>query len=77
MSCGRQTGLVQKAICSGFFRNAAKRDPQEGKISIIIQLRYSQPISSGYRTLVDSQVVYIHPSSSIYHRQPEWYDERK
>ena len=55
LSCGRQTGLVQKAICSGFFRNAAKRDPQEG-----------------YRTLVDSQVVYIHPSSSIYHRQPEW-----
>ncbi|UJR38210.1 hypothetical protein I4U23_030883 [Adineta vaga] len=55
VSCGRQTGLVQKAICSGFFRNAAKRDPQEG-----------------YRTLVDSQVVYIHPSSSIYHRQPEW-----
>ena len=31
----------------------------------------------GYRTLVDSQVVYIHPSSSIYHRQPEWYDERR
>lgn len=57
LSCGRQTGLVQKAICSGFFRNAAKRDPQEG-----------------YRTLVDSQVVYIHPSSSIYHRQPEWYE---
>ncbi|CAF0749495.1 unnamed protein product [Didymodactylos carnosus] len=55
LSCGRNTGLVQKAICSGFFRNAAKRDPQEG-----------------YRTLVDSQVVYIHPSSSIYHRQPEW-----
>ncbi|CAF4179974.1 unnamed protein product [Rotaria sp. Silwood2] len=55
LTCGRQTGLVQKAICSGFFRNAAKRDPQEG-----------------YRTLVDSQVVYIHPSSSIYHRQPEW-----
>ncbi|CAF1163474.1 unnamed protein product [Rotaria sordida] len=55
LSCGRQIGLVQKAICSGFFRNAAKRDPQEG-----------------YRTLVDSQVVYIHPSSSIYHKQPEW-----
>jgi hypothetical protein len=30
-------------------------------------------MSLGYRTLVDSQVVYIHPSSSIYHRQPEWY----
>jgi hypothetical protein len=31
-------------------------------------------LSLGYRTLVDSQVVYIHPSSSIYHRQPEWYE---
>ena len=37
------------------FRNAAKKDPQEG-----------------YRTLVDAQMVSIHPSSSIFHRQPEW-----
>lgn len=29
-SCGRDVSRVQKAICSGFFRNAAKRDPQEG-----------------------------------------------
>ncbi|CAB4054170.1 DHX8 [Lepeophtheirus salmonis] len=26
----------------------------------------------GYRTLVDSQIVAIHPSSSLFHRQPEW-----
>ena len=55
VSCGKSTTRVQKAICSGFFRNAAKKDPQEG-----------------YRTLVDSQIVAIHPSSSIFHRQPEW-----
>lgn len=30
VSCGRAVQKVQKAICSGFFRNAAKRDPQEG-----------------------------------------------
>uniref|UniRef100_A0A8R1HNX8 RNA helicase n=1 Tax=Caenorhabditis japonica TaxID=281687 RepID=A0A8R1HNX8_CAEJA len=30
VSCGRDVSRVQKAICSGFFRNAAKRDPQEG-----------------------------------------------
>ncbi|CAI2325177.1 unnamed protein product [Caenorhabditis sp. 36 PRJEB53466] len=30
ISCGRDVSRVQKAICSGFFRNAAKRDPQEG-----------------------------------------------
>ena len=35
----------------GFFRNAAKKDPQEG-----------------YRTLVDAQMVSIHPSSSLFHR---------
>lgn len=55
VSAGKNTARVQKAICSGFFRNAAKKDPQEG-----------------YRTLVDGQAVYIHPSSAIFNRQPEW-----
>ncbi|XP_050310785.1 ATP-dependent RNA helicase DHX8 [Anthonomus grandis grandis] len=55
VSADKNTVRVQKAICSGFFRNAAKKDPQEG-----------------YRTLVDSQVVYIHPSSALFNRQPEW-----
>merc|ERR1719266_1721454 len=55
VSCNKAWQRVQKAICSGFFRNAAKKDPQEG-----------------YRTLVDSQIVSIHPSSSLFHRQPEW-----
>lgn len=55
VSCAKSTARVQKAICSGFFRNAAKKDPQEG-----------------YRTLVDSQIVAIHPSSALFHRQPEW-----
>ncbi|CAG9095713.1 unnamed protein product [Plutella xylostella] len=56
VSAGKNTVRIQKTICSGFFRNAAKKDPQEG-----------------YRTLVDSQVVYIHPSSALFNRQPEWY----
>ena len=30
VSCGKSTTRVQKAVCSGFFRNAAKKDPQEG-----------------------------------------------
>uniref|UniRef100_A0A2P2I5T5 RNA helicase n=1 Tax=Hirondellea gigas TaxID=1518452 RepID=A0A2P2I5T5_9CRUS len=55
VSCGKNVARAQKTICSGFFRNASKKDPQEG-----------------YRTLVDSQVVYIHPSSSLFNRQPEW-----
>ncbi|XP_022645793.1 ATP-dependent RNA helicase DHX8-like isoform X1 [Varroa jacobsoni] len=55
VSCDKNIARVQRAICSGFFRNAAKKDPQEG-----------------YRTLVDGQVVYIHPSSALFNRQPEW-----
>uniref|UniRef100_A0A8C4NFX4 ATP-dependent RNA helicase DHX8 n=1 Tax=Eptatretus burgeri TaxID=7764 RepID=A0A8C4NFX4_EPTBU len=54
VSCSKSTVRVQKAVLSGFFRNAAKKDPQEG-----------------YRTLVDQQVVYIHPSSALFNRQPE------
>ncbi|XP_077406138.1 ATP-dependent RNA helicase DHX8-like [Vanacampus margaritifer] len=55
VSCGASTVRVQKAICSGFFRNAAKKHPQDG-----------------YRTLIDQQVVYLHPSSTLFNRQPEW-----
>ncbi|KAI9683551.1 MAG: DEAH-box ATP-dependent RNA helicase prp22 [Trizodia sp. TS-e1964] len=29
-SCGRNTMKVRQALCSGFFRNAARKDPQEG-----------------------------------------------
>jgi len=46
---------VRRAICSGFFRNAAKKDPQEG-----------------YKTLVEGTPVYIHPSSALFNRNPEW-----
>ncbi|XP_057293129.1 ATP-dependent RNA helicase DHX8-like isoform X3 [Hydractinia symbiolongicarpus] len=55
VSCGKNTIRAQKAIVSGYFRNAAKKDPQEG-----------------YKTQVDNQAVYIHPSSSLFNRQPEW-----
>lgn len=55
VSVGRNYIKVRKAIVSGFFVHAAKKDPQEG-----------------YRTLVDGQQVFIHPSSSLYHAQPEW-----
>ena len=55
VSCLRKTTKIQRAICSGYFRNAAKKDRDEG-----------------YKTVVDNQVVYIHPSSSLYQRQPDW-----
>ncbi|CAK5262438.1 unnamed protein product [Mycena citricolor] len=55
LSAGRDYNTVRKAICSGFFRNAAKKDPQEG-----------------YKTLVEGTPVYIHPSSALFNRNPEW-----
>jgi len=55
VSAGRDFNRVRRAICSGFFRNAAKKDPQEG-----------------YKTLVEGTPVYIHPSSALFNRPPEW-----
>ncbi|PCH34267.1 ATP-dependent RNA helicase DHX8 [Wolfiporia cocos MD-104 SS10] len=55
ISAGRDYIRVRRAICSGFFRNAAKKDPQEG-----------------YKTLVEGTPVYIHPSSALFNRNPEW-----
>ncbi|KAH8835584.1 P-loop containing nucleoside triphosphate hydrolase protein [Flagelloscypha sp. PMI_526] len=55
LSAGRDYNLVRRAICSGYFRNAAKKDPQEG-----------------YKTLVEGTPVYIHPSSALFNRAPEW-----
>jgi len=54
-SCGKNWNRVRKSVVSGYFANAAKKDPQEG-----------------YKTLVEGQPVYIHPSSSLFNRQPEW-----
>lgn len=42
---------MRQCILSGFFRNAAKKDPQEG-----------------YKTLVEQQIVYVHPGSALFNR---------
>jgi len=55
LSAGRNYKKVQRAICAGYFTNAAKRDPQEG-----------------YRTMVEGNPVYIHPSSALFNKNPEW-----
>lgn len=57
VSCGKNYTKVRRALCGGFFRHAAKKDPQEG-----------------YKTLVEGTPVYIHPSSSLFNKNPEWYD---
>ncbi|PBP16091.1 ATP-dependent RNA helicase DHX8 [Diplocarpon rosae] len=35
VSCGRNTQKVRQAICSGYFRNSARKDPQEGYKTLI------------------------------------------
>jgi ATP-dependent RNA helicase DHX8/PRP22 len=55
VSCGRNTQLVRQALCSGFFRNSARKDPAEG----------------GFKTLVEGTPVYLHPSSSLFQRPSE------
>ena len=51
VSAGKNFNKIRKAICSGFFSHAAKKDPQEG-----------------YKTLVEGQPVYIHPSSALFQK---------
>jgi ATP-dependent RNA helicase DHX8/PRP22 len=53
--CRGDYSRVRKAITSGFFAHAARKDPKEG-----------------YKTLVDDHQIYIHPSSSLFNRAPEW-----
>ncbi|KAK4048083.1 DEAH-box ATP-dependent RNA helicase prp22 [Microbotryomycetes sp. JL201] len=55
ISCGKNWNRVRRAITSGFFKNAVKKDPQEG-----------------YKTLVEGTPVFLHPSSALFNRAPEW-----
>jgi len=54
ISSGKST-KIRKAITSGFFTHAARKDPKEG-----------------YKTLVEQQDVFIHPSSSLFQKNPDW-----
>lgn len=49
------TDVIRKALCSGFFRNSARKDPQEG-----------------YKTLIESTPVYMHPSSALFGKPAEY-----
>ena len=58
ISCGKNYTRVRKAICSGYFRNAAKKDPQEGyKTMADGQTVYIHPGSSLFQKNPD-MVIY-------------------
>lgn len=47
ISCGNNTNAIRKALCSGFFKNIAKRDPQEGYKTLAEETQvYIHPSSS-------------------------------
>ncbi|CRG90899.1 hypothetical protein PISL3812_07945 [Talaromyces islandicus] len=58
ISCGRKTEQVRRALCAGFFRNAARKDTEAG--------------AGGYKTLTEGTPVYVHPSSALFGKQAEW-----
>lgn len=56
ISCGSDLTKVRKALCAGFFKHSAKKNSQE----------------STYKTLVEQTNVSVHPSSSLYGKNPDY-----
>ncbi|KYK61334.1 ATP-dependent RNA helicase DHX8 [Drechmeria coniospora] len=79
VSCGRDTQKVRRALCSGFFRNAARKDPQEGYKTLTegtpVYLHPSSALFGKqaewvvYHTLVMTTKEYMHCTTSI---EPKW-----
>ncbi|RPB29380.1 P-loop containing nucleoside triphosphate hydrolase protein [Terfezia boudieri ATCC MYA-4762] len=79
VSCGRTTMKVRQALCSGFFRNSARKDPQEGYRTLIEGTPvYMHPSSALfgkpaehviYHTLVLTTKEYMHCTTAI---EPKW-----
>ncbi|KAH6862186.1 P-loop containing nucleoside triphosphate hydrolase protein [Alternaria alternata] len=79
VSCGRNTIKVRQALCSGFFRNSARKDPAEGYRTLVEGTPvYLHPSSSLfgkpaehviYHSLVETTKEYMHFCSAI---EPKW-----
>jgi ATP-dependent RNA helicase DHX8/PRP22 len=79
VSCGRDTIKVRQALCSGFFRNAARKDPSEGYKTLVegtpVYLHPSSALFGKpaehviYQNLVETTKEYMHCCSVI---EPKW-----
>lgn len=79
VSCGRDTTRVRQALCSGFFRNSARKDPTEGYKTLVEGTPvYMHPSSAlfgkaaehvVYHSLVETTREYMHNVTSI---EPKW-----
>lgn len=75
VSCGRNTTKVRQALCSGFFRNSARKDPQEGYKTLIegtpVYLHPSSALFGKaaehviFHTLVLTTKEYMHHTTAI------------
>lgn len=81
-SCGNATDTVRKVLCSGYFRNAARKDPQEGYKTLIEHTAVSLHPSSAlwgkpaeyviYHTLLLTTKEYMQCTTVI---EPKWLAE--
>ncbi|OKL61305.1 Pre-mRNA-splicing factor ATP-dependent RNA helicase prp22 [Talaromyces atroroseus] len=78
VSCGRNTVQVRKALCAGFFRNAARKDQEGYKTLVEGTPVYLHPNSALfgkpaehviYFTLINTTREYMHCTSAI---DPKW-----
>lgn len=79
VSCGRDTMRVRQALCSGFFRNSARKDPQEGYKTLVegtpVYLHPSSALFGKaaehviYHSLVETTREYMHNVTAI---EPKW-----
>ncbi|KAF2719137.1 pre-mRNA-splicing factor ATP-dependent RNA helicase prp16 [Polychaeton citri CBS 116435] len=79
VSCGRDTTRVRQALCSGFFRNSARKDPHEGFKTLVEGTPvYMHPSSAlfgktaehvVYHSLVETTREYMHNVTAI---EPKW-----
>lgn len=58
---------LKMTSCRGRFEQV-----QKAVIAGFFQNIAKKDITEGYKTLKDSQPCYIHPSSSLFHQQPQW-----
>lgn len=75
ISCGRDTTTVRQTLCTGFFRNSARKDPQEGYKTLIEHTPvYMHPSSALFgknaehvlfHTLVMTTKEYMHCATAI------------
>lgn len=79
ISCGRDTTRVRQSLCAGFFRNSARKDPQEGYKTLVEGTPvYMHPASALfgkaaehviYHSLVETTREYMHNVTAI---EPKW-----